>query len=120
MHKIMIAAACGAAALAAFGAMAQETTEVVITTGHLAAMDSNADGHVDRDEFKTFVNNQVGKLDKDADGAVSWSEAELGMDRNTFDALDANKNSSLSRSEVEAQSEKDFAAADRDGSGVLN
>lgn len=119
MRKITIAA-IGFAALAASGAIAQETSEVVVTTGHLAAMDGNADGNVDWEEFRAFVNRQVARLDQDANGVVSWTEAELGMRRDTFDAVDANGNGALSRDEVEAQSRQDFATADRDANGVLN
>ncbi len=104
------------------GALALGTTAHAqqLTSGHLAAIDANGDGVVDRTELDTFIAESFAKLDTNKDGYLTVGEATVTMTPEQFAAINANKDGGVSREEFAAQIQKDFAAADKDGNGVLN
>lgn len=91
-----------------------------LTSGHLAAIDANGDGTVDKAEFDAFVAAAFDRLDVNADGYVTIKEGTAVMTPDQFAAINANSDDGVSREEFTAQVLKDFAAADKDGNGVLN
>ncbi|MBP7241402.1 hypothetical protein [Amaricoccus sp.] len=91
-----------------------------ITDAHLAAVDSSKDGAVSENEFVAAVTKIFRSLDADANGAVTWVEAEGKLAREHFDAFDANKDGRITPPEVETQAKADFAAGDQDKDGALN
>jgi len=106
-----------AGALALGGAAAAQD----LNTGHLAAIDRNGDGVVDKAEFDAFVASSFAKLDANGDGFVTLVEAQAGgMTPEQFAAANANGDGGLSPAEYAAAAAADFAAADRDGDGTLN
>ena len=114
MRTFLIAFA-GAVALAGI-ASAQD-----LNTGHLAAIDTNGDGSVDKAEFDAFVSAAFVRLDSNGDGYVSLIEAQAGgMTPEQFAAANANGDDGLSQAEFAAVAAADFAAADQDADGVLN
>lgn len=98
-------------------APAQET---VLTDEHLAAIDSDGDGKVSESEFLAYLGRVHRALDQDANGFVSWAEAEGRILREHFDAIDADGDGRVSPAELEAQGRADHASADRDGDGQLD
>lgn len=119
MHKIVLAA--GALALTATFAVAQDApADPSLTTQHLAAVDTNGDGSVTESEFRAAMQKAHAALDADADGVVTWTEAEGKLAREHFEALDANADNKVTREEMDAQAQTDFVGADRDGNGALN
>lgn len=113
MRKLLIAAA-GVIAFAGI-AGAQE-----ITTGHLAALDTDRDGAVDATEFDTYMVAAFGTIDKNGDRHVTLVEAEGFMTPEQFAAANANGDGGLSQAEFVAAAEADFAKADLDQDGKLN
>lgn len=91
-----------------------------LTSGHLAAIDVNGDGVVDKAEFDAFVAAAFDKLDANKDGYITVKEGTAVITPEQFAAINANKDGGVSREEFTAQVLKDFAAADKDGNGVLN
>lgn len=112
MRLIIIAAAGLLAASAALGQP--------ITTDSLRALDANGDGGVDSGEFDAFVAKSFHATDADADGFVTAEEAQGLLPSEIFDATDTDDDGMLSLPEFSTQTRKDFAAADRDGDGVLD
>lgn len=119
-HLTLAAAALALSAglAAAQDAAAPATTGV--TDAHLAAVDTNKDGGVSQNEFVGALTKIFKALDADANGAVTWVEAEGKLAREHFDAFDADKNGRVTPDEVDAQAKKDFAASDQDADGTLN
>ena len=113
MRTFLIACA---GALALGGAVAAQD----INTGHLAAIDTNGDGVVDKAEFDAFVASSFAKLDANGDGYVTVVEGTVVMTPEQFAAANSNGDGGLSAEEFAAASAADFAAADRDGDGMLN
>jgi hypothetical protein len=107
--------ALGTTALGLSGAMAQD-----ITTGHLAALDTNADGAVDSAEFGDFAARAFQTMDVDGDGVLTQAEAASVMPSELFDAADMNLDAGVSPDEFMNQTQRDFASADRDGNGLLD
>lgn len=83
-------------------------------------IDSNADSNVTVEEFVAGIDRLFVPLDANGNGRIEWSEAEVTVTRDVFDAADTNANGSLSKGEFDAQLRKDFQTADRDGDGVLD
>jgi hypothetical protein len=81
-----------AAALALGTAVSAQT----MTTDHLAALDTNGDGYISAAESAGF------------------------MSPDQFAAANTNGDDGISAAEFTAATQADFAAADRDGDGVLN
>lgn len=113
MKRILMAAA-GALAFAGM-AIAQD-----ITTAHLAALDTNADGSVDAAAFDAFVVTTFTTLDANGDGYITAVEATVVMTPEQFAAANTNGDDGVSKAEFEAATKADFAAADKDGDGALN
>lgn len=119
MHKIVLTAS--ALALSATFAVAQDApADTSLTTGHLTAVDTDANGAVSESEFRAAMQKAHAALDKDADGVVTWAEAETALTREHFDALDADRTGTVTPAEMDAQAQTDFAAADQDKDGALN
>jgi hypothetical protein len=112
MRHISIAAG---ALLVAGAAFAQD-----INTGHLAILDTNGDGAVDRAEYAAFVAKAFAALDKNGDGYVTLVEAQGVLTPEQFAAANANGDGGVSRQEFEATTQADFAQMDLDGDGALN
>ncbi len=91
-----------------------------LSEGQLDAADTTDDGSVTLDEFRAYMKNAFDALDKDANGVVTWVEAEAAIIRDNFDTLDANKDGNVTAPEMDAQAQADFAASDRDADGALN
>ena len=72
------------------------------------------------EEFVAGIDRLFVPLDANGNGRIEWSEAEVTVTRDVFDAADTNANGSLSKGEFDAQLRKDFQTADRDGDGVLD
>jgi hypothetical protein len=70
-------------------------------------IDTDGDGMISSDEFQTFVHSGgnsggVGFVDVDDDGSMSVEEAEgAGINRSTFDGVDADGNGAVSRDEFQ-------------------
>ncbi len=119
MRKIFLAAS--ALVLTATLATAQDApADTSLTTGHLTAVDTDANGAVSESEFRSAMQKAHATLDKDADGVVTWTEAEALLTREQFDALDADRTGAVTPAEMDAQAQKDFSAADLDKDGALN
>ncbi len=112
-------AAAGILALGGFATAALAQDDAALTTDHLAAIDTDGDGTVSQDEFLAYLGRIHTALDADADGFVSWAEAEGRILREHFDAIDTNGDGRVSKAELEAQGRADYASADRDGDGGL-
>lgn len=115
--RATLLAAASVLALSAVPVMAQDAP---ITDQHLDAVDTDNDGAVSQSEFSAAMAKVHATLDADADGVVSWAEAEGKMAREHFDALDGDADGGVSTAEMDTQAQKDFSAADKDGDGSLN
>jgi hypothetical protein len=113
MRKILLACAGGLALSGA--ALAQD-----LTTGHLGALDANADGAVDRAELEAWVGQAFESLDTNGDGYVTVTEGTVVMTPEQWAAANTNGDDGLSPAELQAQVAKDFTAADRNADGKLN
>jgi hypothetical protein len=91
-----------------------------LTTGHLAAVDSNADGAVDAAEFDAFVAAAFALLDANGDGYVTVTEGTAHITPEQFAAANTNGDDGVSRDEFQVHTKADFTAADRNGDGILN
>lgn len=111
-------AAAAIAALTATGALAQDAP--VITDQHAAAIDGDSNGKLTESEFLAYLGRAHQALDSDANGFVTWSEAEGRIIAEHFKALDTDGNNGVSLAEMETQGRADFASADRDGDGDLD
>jgi hypothetical protein len=114
MRNVLFAAA-GALALSGAAALAQD-----MTTGHVTALDANADGAVDAAELDAWVGQAFARLDANGDGYLTVSESTVVMTPEQWTAANTNGDDGLSRQELQAQAAKDFAAADRNADGKLN
>lgn len=91
-----------------------------LSSGHLAAIDANGDGTVDKAEFDAFVAAAFDRLDVNHDGHITFQEGTAVISPEQFKAVNTNGDDGISREEFTSQVLKDFAAADKDGNGVLN
>ncbi len=110
-----LALAVTAVLASAAAAMAQG-----MTTDHLAALDSNKDGAVDRSEFEAFMRTTFTTLDANGDGFLTVTETSAVIPAEAFPAADADGDGKLSSREFAATVTADFAKADLDGDGRLN
>lgn len=119
--RALMTAAAGLVALSAAAASAQDAAPPVeLNDRHLAEVDADKDGGVTESEFRAFFQRGFEALDRDADGFVSWAEAEAAMIREHFDTIDANRDGGLTAAELDAQAQADYAASNRDGDGALD
>ena len=107
--KTLLIALAGALALSA-----------AATAQGLPAMDTNGDGAVDRAEFDAFVQTTFTTMDANRDGYVTEAESAAYMPADLYASANANGDDGLSKDEYTAAAAADFAAADRDGDGILN
>jgi Ca2+-binding EF-hand superfamily protein len=112
--KTFLIACAGALAISG-AALAQD-----ITTGHLDALDTDDNGAVDAAEFDAFMGQTFSALDTNGDGYISAAESAGFMSPDQFAAANTNGDDGISAAEFTAATQADFAAADRDGDGVLN
>lgn len=91
-----------------------------ITTTDLAALDTDGDGKVSQTEFDAFLDQAFAKLDANGDGYLTVHESTTVMTPEQFAAANANGDDGLSLSEFKVAAQKDFVAADSDGSGSLD
>jgi Ca2+-binding EF-hand superfamily protein len=111
----------GALALSTSLAAAQDAPqETVLTDQHLDAVDGDDDGAVSVDEFRAAMRRIFEALDRDANGVMTWAEAEGSIIRDHFDAFDADRNGNVTAAEMDARAQADHAASDLDGDGALN
>jgi hypothetical protein len=110
----LLTIAC-AALLAAGAASAQQ-----LTTEHLAALDANGDGNVDSGEFGDYMARAFRSVDANADGFLTAAESQDLLPSEMFDATNLNNDDGISQDEFMTQARQDFAAADRDGDGMLD
>ena len=106
--KTPLIAVAGALALSA-AAMAQG----------LPAMDANGDGAVDRAEFDAYVTTTFTTMDANGDGYVTEAESATLMPGDLYASANTNGDDGISLQEFQAQGEKDWSAADKDGDNVL-
>jgi hypothetical protein len=110
MKTIAIVAA--AAVCAAFQVQAQ-----ALHDGHLSAIDTNGDGAVSREEYDTYGSRAFQRLDMNGDRSLSAAELE---GRVSVEGLDADGDGVVTREEFGRQMTSDFAAADKDGNGMID
>lgn len=110
-----IAMIATAAACVALQASAQ-----TVPLGHLDRVDANGDGAVSRAEFDTFAATAFQMLDTNRDQSLSPAETEGNLEGGSFSDLDADGNGAVSRQEFGQRMTADFAAADRDGNGMID
>jgi Ca2+-binding EF-hand superfamily protein len=113
MRTLLIACA-GALGLAG-AALAQD-----ITTGHLAALDTDGNGAVDAAEYDAFMGQAFTALDKNGDGYVTEAEGAGVITAEHFAAANANGDDGISQQEFQATTAADFERADVDGNGTLD
>ena len=90
-----------------------------VTAQGLPAMDSSGDGAVDRAEFDAYVTTTFTTMDANGDGYVTEAESATYMPPDLYTSANTNGDDGISLQEYQAQGEKDWAAADTDGDGVL-
>ncbi len=117
MNHYQTALSFVAATLLAGSAMAQGTTP--LTQQHADFLDQNRDGAVSPQEYNSYLSNAFRYLDVDGNGSLSRSEVGDLLSDSQFSAIDGNGNGRVSQQELLGQGQKDFATADRDGSGSL-
>jgi hypothetical protein len=89
------------------------------TAQGLPALDANADGAVDRAEFDAYVTSSFSTMDANGDGYIAEAESTAYMPADLYASANTNGDDGISLQEYQAQGEKDWAAADQDGDGVL-
>jgi hypothetical protein len=90
--------------------------------------DANGDGTLSLSEFQSAAQKRLMRADKDADGKLSLQEwlarpaaAKAKHDpTKQFNRLDANKDSQLDATEIEALVKRRFAALDKNADGALS
>lgn len=112
--------ATGALALLLAGAAVAQTAPGDLTTTHLAALDTDQDGAVSKEEINSFAAEAFKLLDKNGDGHITAVEFGAMVTPEQFAAANTNGDGGISLKEFEAQVAADFAAADRSGDGTLN
>jgi EF hand domain-containing protein len=124
MHRILIAAAA-LTALAAGGAIAQDSQGGGHFGQMLAMADANHDGVITRAEFDAARAARFTQLDADHNGALSTSERpQWGGARPAGTAErprgDANADGSVSRAEWDAEGAHMFARLDANNDGAIS
>jgi Ca2+-binding EF-hand superfamily protein len=97
----------------------QVSAQAEIGDSQLAAVDTNGDGMVTRDEFDAFAARAFQTLDTNSDRSLSATELSAGSLSDSMSDLDADGNGDVSREEIGRQMIADFSAADQDGNGVI-
>ena len=87
--------------------------------GHKNKLDTNANGRVSQQEYRSFMSNAFKVLDTDKNGALDPSETVNILSGSQFSVADTNEDGRVSRNEFTDQVMKDFAAADKSGDGHL-
>lgn len=114
---------CKAASTLAMTALVASATALSaqgITSDHLAALDADGNGAVERAEFENFMQVTFTHLDANGDGSLTVDEASAVIPANDFARADSNGDGKLSGSEFAAVVAADFEKADLDGDGRLN
>jgi hypothetical protein len=106
--KTPLIALAGALALSA-AAMAQG----------LPAIDANGDGAVDRAEFDAYVASSFAAMDANDDGYITEAESAAYMPADLYASANSNGDDGISLQEYQAQGERDWTTADKDGDGIL-
>ncbi|OWU78030.1 hypothetical protein ATO3_01945 [Marinibacterium profundimaris] len=83
-------------------------------------LDADGDGAISKPEFDTFSNFAFDQMDTNDNGMISASEYGQALPADGFGDLDLDNSGDLSQDEFNMQMSKDFAAADRDGNGLLD
>ncbi len=109
---------CIAALVMASAAAADDVAE--LNEKELAAIDSNNDGFLSKNEFNAFSDYAFQAMDEDKNGTLGLSEAKPFLDIKQFQDADRNGDSLISRAEYDAQMSEDFDSADKDGNGRLD
>lgn len=113
--SMLMVAALAVGSPAAFGQVAASAAP-----DRFAAADDNKDGYVDRDEYGSFVIEQVLVQDTNDDGRISPAETHDPQATAQFDKVDANDDGVCSLEEVEAWSAGDFNFQDTDHDGRIS
>ena len=74
---------------------------------------------MDRAEFDAYVTTTFATMDANGDGYVTEAESAAYMPPDLYASANTNGDDGISLQEYQAQGEKDRAAADADGDGVL-
>jgi hypothetical protein len=109
-----------AAALLLFGAAPALAQDGALTEAHLAAVDIDADGSVSKTEYRIFMSDVFLLVDADYDGRVSAEDLADLITAEQFAATDADGDGAVTWAELDAQTLRDFDAADQDGNGSLD
>ncbi len=112
-----IAALGIAAACLAVPAAAQD---MALGSAELNMIDANGDGAVSREEFDTFAARAFQLMDANSDRMLSPEEAGPDISDAAFADMDTDGDGMVSRQEFGRQMSADFAAADRDGNGMID
>ena len=105
---------------AAATCVAFQVTAQTVPLGHLERVDADNDGAVTRSEFDSFAATAFQMLDTNSDGALSAAELQGHLEGGSIADLDEDGNGMVSRPEFGRRMSANFAAADRDGNGVID
>lgn len=117
MHKTISAVAF--TLLLGTGLAVAQQQAPAMHTGHLDQVDTNGDGGVSQEEYRTFMVDSFVTLDANGDGVLVENEVSEVLTPEQFATVDADGNGRLSRDEFLQQVMRDFKTADRGGDGHL-
>jgi hypothetical protein len=86
----------------------------------LTLMDTNRDDAVSPDEIEAFIPKIHAAMDTNEDGRLETAEAAAALSADQVAALDANADGTIAVEELAPVIRADFAAADRDGNGLID
>ena len=116
-RKMLIPAACLAAAICSFGAMRAQAATLPPS---LAALDADHDGTLSLDEAKAAADKKFDALDTDHEGTLTPEEAKAAIGHSAFSKADPDKDHTIDKAEWSALVEKHFKAADSNHDGTLD
>lgn len=96
------------------------THAVALDETKLRALDADGDASISSEEFNAFSNFAFDAMDTDKNGTLSQSEVEAHADADAFGRADADGSGAVSKGEFMSRMDENFKAADKDGDGILN
>lgn len=83
-------------------------------------MDANGDDAISSEEIDAFIPRIHAAMDTNEDGRLEAAEAAVALSPEQVKAVDANGDGTIALEELAPVIRADFAAADRDGNGLID
>ncbi|MEM6887312.1 MAG: EF-hand domain-containing protein [Pseudomonadota bacterium] len=96
------------------------TQAIAMDEGALNSLDADGDTSISKEEFSAFSTFAFDAMDLDKNGSLSAAEVAAHADEAAFGRADTDENGTVSKDEFMQRMDANFEAADQDGDGLLN